>query len=97
MRRYSAAELFHFYITDQHWLHMDRDKMLLILDGIKKSINDLDAWQKAYVLVRDSTREQIREMRMAYYSRYGWKKDKDMIVMRRRPGISVFDSVINQN
>ncbi|HNQ42530.1 MAG TPA: hypothetical protein PKL22_10570 [Saprospiraceae bacterium] len=96
MRKYSAAELFHFYITDHHWLHMDRNKMLLILDGIKKSINDLDAWQKAYAMVRDSTPDEIKEMRMAYYWKYGWKKDKDQIVMRRRPETVIFET-INQN
>lgn len=71
MRRYSAAELYNFYITDQHWLHMDRNKMLLILIGIKKELNNLSGWQEAFDMVQNSTPDEIKERRLAYYRRYG--------------------------
>lgn len=82
MRKQGVEEIFEIYVKEQHWLFMDRTKMISIMLGIRSGIKDVQKWEEAYALIKNSTPDEIEAMKAEYYKKYRAIKQADEALER---------------
>lgn len=85
MRKYTATEIYHFYITDNHWLFMEKNKMIMILEGIRDTVQGITRMriEEAIELIQDITPTELAQLKQAYILKWREvKEDKTDIVKR---------------
>lgn len=76
MRKCSPNEIYHFYITDNHWLFMEKSKMILILEGIRDTVQGITTIriEEAIDLIKDITDDELARLKQAYILK--WREVK---------------------
>ena len=85
MKKYTSNEIYHFYITDNHWMFIEKSKMILILEGIRDTVQGITKIRidEAIELIQDITPTELAQLKQAYILKWrDVKEDKTDIVKR---------------
>jgi hypothetical protein len=66
----ATDEIIRFYINEGHWLLMNRERMLMILNHISKIANDDSRANRAIIMITRCTEEEKAEMIRERFERY---------------------------
>lgn len=82
MRIRNPNELYRFYMVENHWLFMDKHKMLAILNGIRDQVVGSIDIDEAIELIQDITPKELELLKNAYIHKWRSMPDDDDIKTR---------------
>lgn len=100
MKKYTSNEIYHFYITDNHWMFMEKSKMILILEGIRDTVHGITKIRidEAIELIQDITPDELAQLKAAYILKWREvKPDSKTDIIKRLNRYQDRIILVNQN